>query len=157
MTGYQIDLDPVHTVIRLTVTEEIVTPELAQEMYTRLQEISSTRGEYAAIYDLTMVKGTTIEVEVVRSMARNRPAVLLRRSTKVQCYAPENCVRCRTAPIPHHQVRQNDLGREYSATSMSKLRARIGTHLRSDVAYLVATPDLGPYWASIVVIFAITS
>ena len=79
MTGYQIDLDPVHTVIRLTVTEEIVTPELAQEMYTRLQEISSTRGEYAAIYDLTMVKGTTIEVEVVRSMARNRPAVLLTR------------------------------------------------------------------------------
>jgi hypothetical protein len=48
-------------------------------MYTRLKEISSTHGEYAAIYDLTMVKGTTIEVEAVRSMARNRPAVLLTR------------------------------------------------------------------------------
>ena len=69
MTGYLIDLDPVHTVIRLTVTAETVTPELAQEMYTRLQEISSTHGEYAAIYDLTLVKGTTIEVEAVRSMA----------------------------------------------------------------------------------------
>jgi hypothetical protein len=73
MTGFYIDFDPVHTVIRMTVTEEIVTPELAQEMNTRLQEISSTRGEYAAIYDLTKVKGTTIEVEAVRSMARNRP------------------------------------------------------------------------------------
>ena len=79
MTGYLIDLDPVHMVIRLTVTAETVTPELAQEMYTRLQEISSTHGEYAAIYDLTLVKGTTIEVEAVRSMARNHPAVLLRR------------------------------------------------------------------------------
>jgi len=69
MTGYQIDLDPVHTVIRMTVTDEIVTPELAQEMYIRLKEISSTHGEYAAIYDLTLVKGTTIEVEAVRSMA----------------------------------------------------------------------------------------
>jgi hypothetical protein len=60
MPGYKIDLDPVHTVIRLTVTDEIVTPQLAQEMYTRLQEISSTHGEYAAIYDPTLVKGTTI-------------------------------------------------------------------------------------------------
>ena len=31
MSAYQIDLDPVHSVIRLTVTAETVTLELAEE------------------------------------------------------------------------------------------------------------------------------
>jgi hypothetical protein len=75
MTGYQIDLDPVHSVIRLTVTAEIVTPELPEDIYKRLEQISSSGGPYATIYDLTIVKDTTIPVEMVRGYARRNPSV----------------------------------------------------------------------------------
>jgi hypothetical protein len=75
MTGYPIDLDPVHSVIRLTVTAEIVTPELPEDIYKRLEQISSSGGPYATIYDLTIVKDTTIPVEMVRGYARRNPSV----------------------------------------------------------------------------------
>lgn len=75
MTAYQIDLDPVHAVIRLTVTEEIVTPELAEDIYKRLEQISSSGGPYAGIFDLTIVKGTTIPAEMVKGYARRNPSV----------------------------------------------------------------------------------
>ena len=60
MTGYQIDLDPVHRVIRLTVTAEIMTLEMAQDIHTRLTQIASSGGPYAAIFDLSAVEDTTI-------------------------------------------------------------------------------------------------
>ena len=75
MTEYQIDVDPVHAAIRLTITAEVVTPELAKEIYGRLAQISSSGVEYAAIYDLTMVKDTTIPIDVVRRYAHRPPAV----------------------------------------------------------------------------------
>jgi len=75
MSAYQIDLDPVHAVVRLTVTVEIVTPELAEDIYKRLKQISSTGGPYATIYDLTMVKDTTISSEMVKGYARRDPSV----------------------------------------------------------------------------------
>ena len=75
MTAYQIDLDPVHAVIRLTVTEEIVTPELAEDIYKRLKQISSSGGPYATINDLTMVKGTTILAQMVKGYAQRNPSV----------------------------------------------------------------------------------
>lgn len=75
MTAYQIDRDPVHSVIRLTVTAETVTMELAEEIYTRLVRLSSNDGPYAAIYDLTMVRDTTIPVDLVRGFAQRPPSV----------------------------------------------------------------------------------
>ena len=60
MTGYQIDLDPVHRVILLTVTAEVMTLEMAQDIHTRLTQIASSGGPYAAIFDLSAVKDTTI-------------------------------------------------------------------------------------------------
>jgi hypothetical protein len=74
-TEYQIDLDPVHSVIRLTVTAEIITPELAEDIYTRLTRLSSSGGPYAAIYDLSAAKDTTIPTEMIRSYARRPPSV----------------------------------------------------------------------------------
>ena len=47
--AYQIDLDPVHSVIRLTVTAETVTLELAEDIYRHLSEAASGGGPYAAI------------------------------------------------------------------------------------------------------------
>ena len=73
--AYQIDLDPVHLVIRLTVTAEIMTLEMAQEIHARLTRLASSGGPYAAIFDLSAVKDTTIPVNAVRGFARSRTSV----------------------------------------------------------------------------------
>src|SRR5215469_11520730 len=73
--SYQIDLDPTHSVIRLTVTAETVTLELAEEIYQHLSEVTSQGGPYAAIYDLSAAKHTTIHVDMVRYFARRRPSI----------------------------------------------------------------------------------
>ena len=88
MTAYQIDLDPVHSVIRLTVTAETVTMELAEEIYTRLKQLWSDGGPYAAIYDLTMTKDTTIPTEMVRGYAKRNPSVPMGRPHVVVGEAP---------------------------------------------------------------------
>jgi hypothetical protein len=75
VSEYQIDLDPVHQVIRLTITSEIMTLECAKEIHDRLTKISSNGGPYAAIFDLSLVKGTTIPTDMVRTMARDKTSV----------------------------------------------------------------------------------
>ena len=69
----QIDLDPTHGVIRLTVMEEMVSLECAEDCYRHLSQVAYSGGPYAAIYDLSMAKGTTIPTEMVRNFARRRP------------------------------------------------------------------------------------
>jgi hypothetical protein len=66
---YEVDLDLNHSVIRLTVTAETVTLELAEEVYQRLSEFTSRGGPFAAIYDLSAAKRTTIRTDMVRSFA----------------------------------------------------------------------------------------
>ena len=73
---YEIDLCPTHSCIRLTVTAENITMELAEEMYQHLREATSTGGPYAAIFDLSATKTTTISTDAVRSFGRHRlPAI----------------------------------------------------------------------------------
>jgi hypothetical protein len=72
---YEVDLDPTHSVIRLTVTAETVTFELAEEIYRHLSEATSSGGPYAAIYDLSAAKKTTMPTNAVRSFARRRPSI----------------------------------------------------------------------------------
>ena len=72
---YEVDLDPTHSVIRLTITAEIVTMELAEDIYRHLSEVTSHGGPYAAIYDLSAVKNTTLPTYVVRSFARRPPSI----------------------------------------------------------------------------------
>ena len=70
---YEIDLDPTDSVIRLTVTAENVTLEMAEEIYRHLSEATSTGGPYSAIYDLSATKRTSLPTNTVRNFAR-RPA-----------------------------------------------------------------------------------
>ena len=77
---YEVDLDPKHSVIRLTVTAETVTLELAEEIYQRLSEFTSRGGPFAAIYDLSAAKRTTISTDMVRSFARRRPSIPMGRT-----------------------------------------------------------------------------
>jgi len=80
---YQVDLDPTHTVIRLAVTAEIVTLELAEDIYRHLSEVGSSGGPYAAIYDLSAAKHTTMLTETVRGFARRRPSIPIGRKQVV--------------------------------------------------------------------------
>ena len=70
---YEIDLDTVHSVIRLTVKAETMTMELAEDIYRHLLEVTSKGGPYAAIFDLSATKHTTISTDAVRSWGRHRP------------------------------------------------------------------------------------
>jgi hypothetical protein len=72
---YRIDLDPTHSVIRLTVTAETLTLELAEDVYVRLTRTASRGCPYAAIFDLSGVKRSTIPAEAIRDFARRAPAV----------------------------------------------------------------------------------
>jgi hypothetical protein len=72
---YQIDLDPTHTVIRLTVNEEIVSLECAESCHQCLSRVTSTGGRYAAIYDLSRARNTSMPIEMVRSFARRHPSI----------------------------------------------------------------------------------
>jgi hypothetical protein len=73
--AFQIDIDHVHSVMRLTVKVEIVTLEVAEDIYSELTLLSRKGGPWAAIYDLSAAKDTTIPVEIVRGYARRRPSV----------------------------------------------------------------------------------
>jgi len=67
---YEIDLDPTHSVIRLTVIEAMVSLECAEDCYHRLSHVASTGGPYAAIYDLSVAGDTTIPTDMFRCFAR---------------------------------------------------------------------------------------
>jgi len=73
---YEIDLDPTHSAIRLRISAEIVTIMLAEEIYVRLSRFTSSGiGLYAAIYDLSAVRDTTIPTDMVRSFSKRPPSV----------------------------------------------------------------------------------
>jgi len=72
---YQIDVNPKNSVIRLTITEKIMTLECAEDCYQRLSRLTSSGGPYAAIYDLSVTTDTTIPVGIVRSFARRKPSI----------------------------------------------------------------------------------
>jgi hypothetical protein len=72
---YAAAVPPKHGVIRLTVTAEIMTLEMAEEIHTALAYLSSRGGPYSAIFDLSAVKDTTIPVEVVRGYGRCESSV----------------------------------------------------------------------------------
>lgn len=72
---YRVELDPAHSVIRLTVTAEIVTLELAEDIYRHLSEVPSQGGPYAAIFDLSGVRRSTIPAGAISSFALRAPAV----------------------------------------------------------------------------------
>jgi hypothetical protein len=71
----QIDLDPTHSVIRLIVLEEIVSLECAEDCYRHLSAATSSGGPYAAIYDLSRSRNTSIPTETIRDLAHRRPSI----------------------------------------------------------------------------------
>jgi DNA-binding transcriptional LysR family regulator len=60
--------------------DDPVILELAEEVYQRLSEFTSRGGPFAAIYDLSAAKRTTIPTDMVRSFARRRPSIPIGRT-----------------------------------------------------------------------------
>jgi hypothetical protein len=85
---FEVDLDPTHSVIRLTVTEEVVSLECAEICYKVLSQISSSGGPYAAIYDLSVARDTTITTQMVKNFASRTPSVPTGRPQVVVGKAP---------------------------------------------------------------------
>ena len=52
-----------------------MTLECAEEVYQHLSRFTSHGGPYAAIYDLSATKNTTIPTDMVKSLARRRPSI----------------------------------------------------------------------------------
>jgi hypothetical protein len=72
---YQIDLDPTHQVLRVTVTAAVLTHELAEDGYRSVAQIASRGGPYAAIFDLSGVTARTESADDIRSRALSAPAI----------------------------------------------------------------------------------
>jgi hypothetical protein len=72
---YQVYLDPTHSVIRITITAEIVTPELAEEIRIRFARVVSSGGPFAAIVDGSRVTSWTEPAVAIREAAFRDPAV----------------------------------------------------------------------------------
>ena len=72
---FEIDLDPTHQVLRVTVTAAVATHELAEDCYRCVQRIASCGGPYAGIWDLSGVKNTTESTDQIRDRAERDPAI----------------------------------------------------------------------------------
>ena len=71
---YVIDLDPVHQVLRATVTGTLTDPA-CREMYASLSHFAATGGSYALILDLSGVTNNELSAETIRDVAHKPPAV----------------------------------------------------------------------------------
>jgi hypothetical protein len=72
---YQVDLDPTHQVLRVTVTAAVVTTELSEDCHRSVARIASRGGPYAAIWDLSGVTGMPVSADDVRRRALSPPVV----------------------------------------------------------------------------------
>ena len=107
----QIDLDPTHGVIRLTVMEEMVSLECAEDCYRHLSQVAYRGGPYAAIYDLSMAKGTTIPTEMVRNFARRRPPMPAGKEGKARVVVGKEPVIYGLAPL--FQICEDNAGETF--------------------------------------------
>ena len=71
-----VDLDPIHRVLRITVTSAL-TDESCAEMYRTVGRLASQGGPYAAITDLSQVADFPVSSDAVKALAATAPAIPL--------------------------------------------------------------------------------
>jgi hypothetical protein len=74
VTDYLIDLAPAQRVLRLTAGKTL-TDAILIEAYTRVAQVASQGGPYAAIFDGSAVVDAEVSADTVRSLAAKAPAV----------------------------------------------------------------------------------
>jgi hypothetical protein len=85
---FEIDLDPTHQVLRVTVTAVVATHELAEDCYRCVKRIASRGGPYAGIWDLSGVASTTESTDQIRDRAESDPAIPVGRTRVVVAKEP---------------------------------------------------------------------
>jgi hypothetical protein len=86
--NFHIDLDPVHLVIRLTVTQATLSDESLAEVYRALSQAASEGGPYASILDLSQVVDVPLSANAIRALAATDPAVPVGRPRVVVAREP---------------------------------------------------------------------
>ena len=71
---YAVDLDPMHHVLRVTVTAAL-TDESCIEIYQTVARLASEGGPYAAIGDVSQVMNFPVSCDTVRALAATAPAI----------------------------------------------------------------------------------
>jgi anti-anti-sigma regulatory factor len=71
-----VDLDPIHRVLRITVTTAL-TDESCTEIYRAVARLASQGGPYAAITDLSQVADFPVSSDAVKALAATAPAIPL--------------------------------------------------------------------------------
>ena len=84
---FEIDLDPTHQVLRVTVTAAVATHEFAEDCYRCVKRIASCGGPYAGIWDLSGVTNTTESTDQIRNRERD-PAIPAGRTRVVVAKEP---------------------------------------------------------------------
>jgi hypothetical protein len=84
---FDIDLDPTHQVLRVTVTAAVATHEFAEDCYRCVKRIASWGGPYAGIWDLSGVTNTTESTDQIRNRERD-PAIPAGRTRVVVAKEP---------------------------------------------------------------------
>jgi hypothetical protein len=86
---YVIDLDPIHQVLRVTLTGT-VTDSSVRELRASLSHFAAAHDPYAAIFDLSGVTGHQLSIETIRDFVKKRPAVPSVRLRVVVAPRPED-------------------------------------------------------------------
>ena len=86
---YLIDLDPMHQVLRVTVSGTVTDP-VFREMYACVSHFAATGGRYAAILDMSGVTGNQLSIEAIRDVAKKPPAVPVGRPRVVVAPRPDD-------------------------------------------------------------------
>jgi hypothetical protein len=71
---YAVDLDPTHSVLRITVTTA-VTDEVFRDIYQAVARLASQGGPYAALFDFSQVVDYPVSSDTIRAVAAARPAI----------------------------------------------------------------------------------
>ena len=76
--AYEVDLDPTHKVLRITVTTAL-TDESFRHIYRSIARFAAKGGPYASILDLSQVVDFPVSSDTIRAFAATAPAVPGRR------------------------------------------------------------------------------
>lgn len=72
---FVVDLDPTHQVLRITLTGEVATDEVAIHVYRTVARLAAQGGPYAGMFDLSQVTHSALTPTTVRTLAATAAAI----------------------------------------------------------------------------------
>ena len=72
---FVVDLDPTHQVLRITLTGEVTTDEVATYVYRTVTRLAAQGGPYAGLFDFSQVTHSAVTPTTVRTLAATAAAI----------------------------------------------------------------------------------